>query len=310
MKTITESALAASITWEASKQTYYTVRLLVDRDRVPDAYQAYAYFRWLDDRLDQEQSSREDRLRLVKRQQQLVNEGNRGVRPAHLCPQERMLFGLIREDQEKDSGLKTYIDQMMAVMAFDASRRGRLASQAELVQYTRSLAMAVTEALHYFVGHDCQTPHCKARYLAASGAHIAHMLRDTMEDNASGYYNVPREYLESHRISPEDVGSPAYRAWVAKRVHQARSCFAAGRSYLAQVGSLRCRLAGSAYIARFERVLDAIEREGYRLRADYSDCTNLTACAGLGWGVLRSALWRSPVSGGSPILPAKRRLHE
>jgi hypothetical protein len=44
--------LAASITWAASKQTFYTIRFLADRGRVRDAYRAYAYFRWVDDRLD------------------------------------------------------------------------------------------------------------------------------------------------------------------------------------------------------------------------------------------------------------------
>ena len=37
--------LAESITWAASKQTYLTIRYLVDRDRVADAYRTYAYFR-------------------------------------------------------------------------------------------------------------------------------------------------------------------------------------------------------------------------------------------------------------------------
>jgi len=32
-------SLAASITWKASKQSYYTVRFLVDRDRIVEAYQ-------------------------------------------------------------------------------------------------------------------------------------------------------------------------------------------------------------------------------------------------------------------------------
>jgi len=45
-------ALAPSLTRAASKQTYYTVRFLVDRERVADAYRAYAYFRWVDDTLD------------------------------------------------------------------------------------------------------------------------------------------------------------------------------------------------------------------------------------------------------------------
>ncbi len=44
--------LASSITKTASKQTYYTIRFLVDRDRVDDAYRAYAYFRWVDDVLE------------------------------------------------------------------------------------------------------------------------------------------------------------------------------------------------------------------------------------------------------------------
>ncbi len=43
---------AEAITRFASEQTYFTIRLLVDRDHVEDAYRAYAYFRWLDDRLD------------------------------------------------------------------------------------------------------------------------------------------------------------------------------------------------------------------------------------------------------------------
>ena len=61
------SRLAASITRAASLQTYATIRFLVDRERVAGAFRAYAYFRWLDDRLDQDGLAREDRLALVDR---------------------------------------------------------------------------------------------------------------------------------------------------------------------------------------------------------------------------------------------------
>ena len=47
-----QETLATSITKAASKQTYYTIRFLADRERVADAYRAYAYFRWVDDTLD------------------------------------------------------------------------------------------------------------------------------------------------------------------------------------------------------------------------------------------------------------------
>jgi hypothetical protein len=297
--------LASAITRAASKQTYYTVFLLVDRDRVQDAFQAYAYFRWLDDRLDRDLTEQADRLALVQDQSRLVDECYRGIFPEQANPEERFLVDLIRADREKDSGLQSYIRNMMSVMAFDAERKGRLVSRKELSEYTCCLATAVTEALHYFVGHRCCVPHCKSRYLAASGAHIAHMLRDTLDDNAAGYFNIPYEYLKTCRISPDDVCSPAYRAWVASRVRTARDCFAAGKDYLALVKNLRCRIAGHAYIARFEGVLDAIEREGYRLRADYSECTPIPSGVLRAWVVLRSSLKFQPASPPSLEFPYK-----
>ena len=51
----------------------------------------------------------------------------------------------------------------------------------------------------------------------------------------------------------------------------ARECFKAGKDYLAHVQNPRCRLAGFAYTARFEWLLDTIEEEGYSLRPEYNE---------------------------------------
>ncbi len=182
-----------------------------------------------------------------------------------------MLVELVQHDHEKCSGLQTYLRNMMLVMDFDARRRGRLVSQVELNEYTRWLASAVTEAMHYFIGHAGFAPQDETRYLAVSAAHITHMLRDTFDDVQAGYYNIPREVLEAHRIGPQDVSSDAYRAWVKGRVLLARQYFKAGRGYLARVRNPRCRLAGFAYTARFEWLLDTIERESYSLRPQYNE---------------------------------------
>jgi phytoene/squalene synthetase len=179
--------------------------------------------------------------------------------------EENMLIELIRRDDEKNSGLQAYLLNMMKVMEFDVNRRGRLITQSELSEYTRWLAVAVTEAMHYFIGHSCHSPHDETRYLAVTGAHITHMLRDTFDDVQAGYYNIPGEVLEAGHIRPQDIESKAYRDWVRIRVWLARECFKAGRDYLARVENPRCRLAGLAYTARFEWLLDTVEREGYRL---------------------------------------------
>ena len=276
-----ELSLAESITKSASRQTYYTIRFLADRELVADAYRAYAYFRWVDDALDAELSEADalKRCAFVSRQKFLLDGCYRGESLPDVKPQEKMLVELIRNDFENNSGLQTYLRNMMAVMSFDADRRGRVISQAELNEYTLCLASAVTEAMHYFIGHCCYSPDNEARYLAVTAAHITHMLRDTVDDIRAGYFNIPREVLEANHISPEDVQSNAYRMWVQSRVQLARTYFKAGREYLGQVKNLRCRLAGLAYTARFEGVLDLIEQDEYLLRAVYPERKGLGAIA-------------------------------
>jgi len=286
-KVIESSAeLAKSITWVASKQTYYTIRYLVDRDRVDDAYRTYAYFRWVDDRIDQPQSELAERSAFVERQRALMDSLYRGQTPSELTVEEQLLSDLVHCDREPNSGLQIYIRNMMSVMTFDAYRRGRLISQKELNEYTRWLATAVTEAMHYFIGHCCASPQTETRYLAVSAAHIVHMLRDAQDDIRDGYINIPREYLESHHIAANDVNNDAYRMWVKSRVELARNYFKIGARYLSQVQNPRCRLAGYSYMARFTQVLDAIEKSDYRLREDYSEFHRPATALCTAWTVL------------------------
>jgi phytoene/squalene synthetase len=280
--------LAASITKAASKQTYYTIRFLVDRDRVDDAYRAYAYFRWVDDVLDSDSGSASERLAFLERQKSLLESCYRGESPRDVDLQENILVELVQHDQEKHSGLQSYLRNMMLVMDFDVKRRGFLISQVELNEYTRWLAIAVTEAMHYFIGHGDITPRDETRYLAVSAAHIIHMLRDTHDDSQAGYFNIPGEVLEANAIRPQDVQSQAYRAWVKGRVELAGEFFEAGKSYFARIPSLRHRLAGVAYIARFEWLLATIEREGYSLRPEYGERKSLATGLKMSWLTLSS----------------------
>jgi len=127
-----DSELAAAITKAASRQTYYTIRYLVDRDRIVDAYRSYAYFRWVDDSLDTETGSSLERSVFIERQKSLLETCYRGETPRAANIQEMMLVELVRNDHEKNSGLQCYLRNMMGVMSFDAERRGRLISQIEL----------------------------------------------------------------------------------------------------------------------------------------------------------------------------------
>lgn len=283
-------ALAARITRAASKQAYYTIRLLADPDRREAAYLAYAYFRWVDDRLDRPMSDRTERLEFLARQQEIVACAQRGQRTSGVTQEERLVEDLFRARPRPDGGLRSYVSHMLAVMDFDAARRGRLVTERELDRYSLDLSIAVTDALHSFIGHRHAPPESDARYMPAMAAHVTHMLRDTFEDVALGYYNVPREVLESYGIGPGDVWSAPYRAWVRHRVDAARAYFAQGTTYLDRVQSIRCRLAGYAYMSRFVGILDAIEREAYRLRPTYSEFARRGYALRMAGSVARNAL--------------------
>ena len=289
------SDLPEHITKAASRQTYYTIRLLADRDRRQDGFRAYAYFRWVDDWLDGSGANR-DRCLFMRRQQYLIDRLYCGQQPDDLTSEERLLAELIGRHPDCESGLHAYICHLMAVMAFDAERRGRLICERELADYTQHLAAGVTEAMHYFIGHGCAAPQGSERYLAVTGAHVTHMLRDTVEDIAAGYYNIPVEFLNGHDLDPCDIHNSAYRLWIKDRVHLARECFDAGRRYLRQVQSLRCRLTGYAYMARFEGVLNTIEQDDYHLRPQYLERKTWRGMLKTGWSA--SALMLQSLLGG------------
>ena len=284
------ASLAKAITRAASRQTFDTIRLLADRGRCADAYRTYAYFRWVDDRLDGDAISGPERQSFVTRQLDLIERCYAGEAPSAVSSEESMLVDLIRHNPERHGLLASYVHNMMAVMTFDAARRGRLITQAELNTYEHHLAVAVTEALHYFIGRGQCAPMSSERYLAVRAAHITHMLRDTYDDIRAGYFNIPVEFVSAYRISPLDVDSPAYLAWVRLRVELARRNFKAGGRYLKQVPCARFRMAVCAYAARFHAVLDRIEGDGFALRADYRACKTLSSGLQMLISILGAAL--------------------
>lgn len=265
------AALAHSITWKSSKQSYLTALLLADHRLVDDCLCGYAYFRWADDVIDLASLSAAARQAFITRQKELIERLYRGERPLHLCPEETLLAELIAHDRNPESGLHSFIRNFMAVIAFDAGRGGRFISRRELTAYTTCLSVAVMDGLLYFIGNGCSYPHTPDRNMAVVGAHITHMLRDLLEDLPRGIINIPAEDMVRCSLCLEARGTPAFRLWVRDQVLRARQCFQQGKRYVDSLNCLRAKLAGAWYCARFEIILDAIERDGYHLRAGYAE---------------------------------------
>lgn len=281
--TVATASMAKSITFSGSKQTYYTARFMVDKDLVNDFFRAYAYFRWADDIIDVSSVSQDERMDFIQRQSELIDGLYQKKQMKLNSPEEEILAVLISNDRQDNSGLQSFIRNMFAIIEFDAKRKGRLISQDELRWYSDRLSHSVTDGLQYFIGNGHRYPASANRYWAAIGAHIAHLLRDTLPDIAEGFINIPREYMEAHGITPEDITHPAFRAWVKERVEQARYYFMEGQKYFNKLDVLRCKIVGYWYSARFMCVLDAIERDDYILRKAYNERRRLPSWLKIAW---------------------------
>jgi len=265
------AVLARNITRSGSIQTYYTARLMVDKDLVDDFFRAYAYFRWIDDVIDVTSISDEERRSFMANQSQLIDKLYENKPVTDLLPEEDILHDLINNDRGENSGLQSFIRNMFAIIEFDAHRKGRLISAEELDWYVNTLGKSVTDGLLYFIGNGSPSPEAENRYQAGIAAHISHLLRDTGQDNRDGFHNIPGEYLEQKKIKQDDIDQQAYKDWVSKRVETARVMFTEGKKYLDELEVLRCKIVGYWYCARFEVVLDTIEADGYRLRDEYHE---------------------------------------
>lgn len=263
------------ITWTSSKQTYFTARAVVDRELVDDFYRAYAYFRWADDIIDVFTKTNKERINFIKRQKELIDTLYSDGQPEELEKEEKILADLIRNDRSKNSGLQSFIRNMFAVISFDAYRKGNLVSQEEITNYIEILGKSVTNGLQYFIGNGHPYPESKNRYLAAKAAHITHLLRDMTIDIADGFINIPREYVIAEGINLKEIDSSRLRNWVIDQVKQARMWFSEGKLYLDSLEVLRCKIAGYWYCARFEIVLDTIERDDYIIRSTYKERRSL-----------------------------------
>ena len=161
--------------------------------------------------------------------------------------------------------------------------------------------------MFYFIGHDDSVPDNNWKYHCVAAAHITHMLRDMLEDVDMGYYNIPIENLQGNVITGVEVKKGVYREWVINRVQLAHRYFTQGGRYISQARSIRCRLVGYAYTARFKIILRAIEKDNYYLRREYPERKGFSAGIRVGWETLISLIksnQEEPCQSSLPASPA------
>lgn len=260
----TDNNIARLITRNSSWQTYITIWLLVRPTERENAYRGYAYFRWLDDQVDDCLTTKQERISFIRKQKMLIQDTYAGHPSSTNNIHENLIIELIKSDTHNPSGLTSFIKNFFWVIEFDAERKGRLISERELKIYSDKLGTAVTDCIEYFIGEpESKSKLHKYHYHAATAAHMVHMLRDYTEDVGNGFINIPKEYLNKTNLSETEFDSPKFRLWVKQRSLLAQKYFRYGKVYIDKLPNVKQKMAARWYCCRFDNVLRELEKNGY-----------------------------------------------
>ncbi|MHA1994146.1 MAG: squalene/phytoene synthase family protein [Candidatus Hodarchaeales archaeon] len=290
--------IARSYVKESHKQTYLIILLMVDKKLTDECFKAYAYFRWLDNVVDENNLPQNEVRAIISRQKELINQLYNQEKIKPTSQEEEFLIDLIRKDRNENSYLQSYIRNFTSILEFDSTRKHKIVSNDKIRWYHQTVGKAVTDCIFHFIGNGAHYPESKKCYLAAEAAHITHMLRDYIEDVRSGYLNISKEDLNVYEISPDMVNNPAFREWVKGRVSLSRQFFCEGKKYIDQLGVLRTKITAYWFCSRFEKVLDIIEKDGYKLRREYDSSKKFLLALRMVWIALKTTVKHVPTKYG------------
>jgi hypothetical protein len=217
--------------------------------------------------IDEVNLTDDERMNFIIRQEDLINSIEKNKKLDNLRPEEGLFYSLTQNNYCIGNGLHSFIQNMFAIIKFDSNRKGQFISAIELNWYSEYLSKAIVDGFQYFIGNRQEQPSLPCRYSAVKAAHITHMLRDMLPDISNGFINIPHEYLLKNHIKIFDTQS--LRPWVIARVKIARKYFQEGKDFIRTLSVTRCQIAAHLYCARFEKILDLIERDDFYLRNSY-----------------------------------------
>jgi phytoene/squalene synthetase len=234
---------ARRVTKETTSFGYWVGRAFFRPELNLILFTAYAYFRWLDDIIDQENISREAASRLVARQRSLTRAWYAGSDPFPSNQFEALLQGAIEYDRMSEYRLHHMIHCFLSALAWDAERRHTIVTQQDLDRYSLHLGRAYAEGLLFGLGLN---PVCSdyrgPRDLCGTAAHLTHLLRDLFIDLELGYVNISSRDMERFCIDIADPELRGTKQWVMFTIERAHTLFLQGRRHRDGLPTMRARL--------------------------------------------------------------------
>jgi phytoene/squalene synthetase len=252
---------------QSSSFTYFFSFLIQRSDR-PFFWAWYSYLRWVDDIVDSNTTSQEERCAFIESQTRLIVDVYRQSGRA-LVGQEDLLRGLAAYDIPRGERLKASLLDMLTAMRFDLRRAGKIAKHEELHQHFRLEVSSYLSAIASFCGLRSAAK-CPPGSGAAYGAKIAHILRDFLSDCREGQINVSQEELDAYHLDPATLGRGVLdftgQRWVAANVRRAERLIRSGLDEARQTNNRRYACIVAVLAAKYQAYLSGFRSNAFVLR--------------------------------------------
>ena len=262
---------SAKITKTESPFSYSLGHLLFLPERKDYLFLAYAYFRWLDDYVDQVNIPSELVKDIVDRQIFLATHWYSGEPLVATTSQEENLHLIIQQDSNQwGNSLRPMIFDFMGAIKWDTERRYRMPVKRDLQSYSLKLGRGYSSGLLFGLGIDPENKkYVGFRDNCGIGAHLVHILRDFIIDINIGYINVDLEswnllHLKNADLDNTKLLQRRLLPWAKTVIVNARYYFSIGLKNLLASRNVKIQLVFGLMCLRYLLTLEKTKREWER----------------------------------------------
>lgn len=251
---------AEAVTRKSTLFGYLLCKTFFRAENTLPLFQSYAYFRWLDDFVDQSNDSQESLVCFVLRQKNLIASWYNGESAQASNSRESFIHATINYDKTNEMQLHSMITNFIEAIEWDVSRRYSIVSKNDLGIYSLRLGRSYAEGLLFGLGMKANDPaYDIAMNKCGSAAHIAHILRDLSIDLNLGYVNISCEDMKLFDIDPLDPSLHGIGKWIAFSAEKAEALFSEGKIYQKTFPNIKSRLVFDIVCSRYLSVLRKVK---------------------------------------------------
>lgn len=257
-----------------NKAYYILVKTLGKKNEQTVSFLLYYFLRWLDDNIDENDFSKKQNLKFLKRERKVIVDIFSGKEMKTLNEYELAILLMKNLDHKTAVKIKKYvIDNYLKAFELE-QKRPQIITKKWLEKYAYYVGGSFAN-----IGIVIANPDLDPKIIngisrtCGSAADLTHLLRDFRKDLANKKINISKEDMIRFKIKKTelDKNSEELQAFAKSQTDKIFKLFSRGEKYIKSVSSFRLRLAAALFISKYKFVLLKIRDRNYNLLSNYEN---------------------------------------